>query len=108
MSDFITNAKDRPCISSPYIPPPPLYNPIKNRLRKYISPGLIVGGLRYSITLCVFQVNISCHYIGATKLYNILYWASADYQHGEPLTPLSNSILNTEFRKVQEYKIRGP
>jgi hypothetical protein len=74
---FITNTIDRPCISPPVYkpPPPPLYNPIKNRLRKYISPGLIVGGLRYSITLCVFQVNISCHYIGATKLYNILYWA---------------------------------
>jgi hypothetical protein len=47
MSDlFITNTKDRPCISPPYISPP-LYKPIKNRLRKYISPGLIVGGLRY-------------------------------------------------------------
>ena len=30
-----------------YKPPPPLYKPIKNRLRKYISPGLIVGGLWY-------------------------------------------------------------
>ena len=39
---FITNTKDRPCIS-----PPPVYKPIKNRLRKNISPGLIVGGLRY-------------------------------------------------------------
>jgi hypothetical protein len=29
----------------PYISPP-LYNHIKNRLRKYISPGLIVGGFR--------------------------------------------------------------
>jgi hypothetical protein len=43
MSDlFITNTKDRPCISPPpvYKPPPPLYKPIKNCLRKYISPGL--------------------------------------------------------------------
>ena len=49
---FITNTKDRPCISSPVDkpPPPPLYKPIKNRLRKYISPGLIVGGLRYCTT----------------------------------------------------------
>ena len=49
MSDlFITTTKDRPCISPPvYKPPPPLYKPIKNRLRKYISPGLIVGGLWY-------------------------------------------------------------
>ena len=47
MSDlFITNTKDRPCISPPVCKPPPLYKPIKNRLRKYISPGLIVGGLR--------------------------------------------------------------
>ena len=36
----ITNTKHRPCIS------PPLYKPIKNRLQKYIRPGLIVGGLR--------------------------------------------------------------
>jgi hypothetical protein len=49
MSDlFITNTKDRPCISPPYVTPPPLYKPIKNPLRKYISPGLIVGGLRFS------------------------------------------------------------
>jgi hypothetical protein len=48
MSDlFITNTKDRPCISPPSITPPPLYKPIRNPLRKYISPGLIVGGLRY-------------------------------------------------------------
>ena len=49
MSDLfvITNTKDRPC-AHPYIsPPPPLYKLIKNHLRKYISPGLIVGGLRY-------------------------------------------------------------
>ena len=32
----------------PYISPP-LYKPIKNRLRKYISPGLIVEGLRYQL-----------------------------------------------------------
>ena len=43
---YYTNTKDRPCISPPYISPP-LYKPIKNRLRKYISTGLIVGGLRY-------------------------------------------------------------
>ena len=49
MSDlFITNTKDRPCISPPYISLP-LYKPIKKRLRKYVSPGLIVGGLRYLI-----------------------------------------------------------
>jgi hypothetical protein len=51
MSDlFITNTKNRPCISPP--PPyisPPLYKPIKNRLRKYISPGLIVGGLHFTV-----------------------------------------------------------
>ena len=38
MSDlFITNTKDRPCISPTVYkpPPPPLYKPIKNRLRKY-------------------------------------------------------------------------
>jgi hypothetical protein len=46
---FITNTKDRPCISPP-VYKPSLYNPIKNRLRKYISPGLIVGGLRYLIS----------------------------------------------------------
>ena len=47
MSDlFITNTKDRPCIIPPYISPP-LYKPTENRLRKYISPGLIVGGLQY-------------------------------------------------------------
>ena len=36
---FLTNTKDCPCISRP------LYKPIKNRLRKNISPGLIVGEL---------------------------------------------------------------
>ena len=52
MSDlFITNTKDHPCIS------PPLYKPIKNRLRKYISPVLIVGGLRYCIT--AFSIVLS-------------------------------------------------
>ena len=64
MSDlFITNTKDRPCISPPPVYKPPLYKPIKNRLRKYISPGLIVGGLRYSLIkltrdLCVSLITI--------------------------------------------------
>jgi hypothetical protein len=43
---FITNTKDRPCISPPVYNPPPLpgNKPIENRLRKNIRPGLIVGG----------------------------------------------------------------
>jgi hypothetical protein len=36
----------------PYISPP-LYKPIKNCLRKYTSPGLIVGGLRYLISTII-------------------------------------------------------
>jgi hypothetical protein len=52
---YYTNTKDRPCISPPYISPPLYYKPIKNRLRKNISPGLnIVGGLRYRR----FKVNL--------------------------------------------------
>ena len=63
MSDlFITiklNTKDHPCLAPPYIIPPPLYKPIKNRLRKYISPGLIVGGLRYRSLAAILKDNVN-------------------------------------------------
>ena len=42
----------RRCISPPYISPP-MYKPSKKCLRTNISPGLIIGGLRYSPdTIC--------------------------------------------------------
>jgi hypothetical protein len=63
MSDlFITiklNTKDHPCISPTVYNPPPLYKPIKNRLRKYISPGLIVGGLRYHSLAAILKDNVN-------------------------------------------------
>ena len=34
-----------------YTPPPLMYKPINKRLRTYISPGLIIGGLRYLVYL---------------------------------------------------------
>ena len=48
MSDlFITNTRDRPCTSPPVYKPPPLYKPIKNRLRKYISTVLCSDRVRF-------------------------------------------------------------
>ena len=32
-------------------PPPPCISPSKNTYKTYISPGLIIGGLRYSLTI---------------------------------------------------------
>jgi hypothetical protein len=67
MSDlFITNTKDHPCISPPVYKPPPLYKPIKNHLRKYISPGLIVGGLRYQCK--IRGINLILHWYGGEHL----------------------------------------
>ena len=43
----------------PYISPP-LYKPIKNRLQNNISPGLIVGGLRYTRRK-LKRITVSAH-----------------------------------------------
>ena len=82
---FITNTKNHPCISPPpiYKPPPPcisppLYKPIKNRLRKCISPGLIVGGLWYIfVQVHLLSVQLKCssnidsiHYLGLTNSFH--------------------------------------
>ena len=54
INTVITYLKCRPCIS----PPPPVHKPIKKGLRTCISPGLIIGGLRYTalqgLYICCF------------------------------------------------------
>ena len=66
----------KPPLYKPPLYKPPLYKPIKNRLRKYISPGLIVGGLRY-LTLptthtCFIAVNFSIHTGGGSETFLLL------------------------------------
>ena len=53
--------------------PPPLYTPIKNHLRKNISPGLIVGGLRYAFAGFAHLAYVVVHIVDRIrKLGNLM------------------------------------
>ena len=97
MSDlFITITKDRPSIS------PPVYKPIKNRLRKYISPGLIVGGLRYqtnnAATAALLQIINSIYFEYRSPI-------RSDYE--TTLSIQSNSEMNIFVPKFKSERIHS-
>jgi hypothetical protein len=61
---------------------PPLYKPIKNRLRKYISPGLIVGGLRYIYIDVFFSVYVGIEFLHFFKKFLKQFTGGAKMHEG--------------------------
>jgi hypothetical protein len=101
----------------PVYKPPPLYKPIKNRLRKYISPGLIVGGLRYIeiITVSVWLVSV---YSGGNSLFPVVGGGAkppkfptklSNFRHTPPFAlekTVFSPLLGQNFRKCVNFPCR--
>jgi hypothetical protein len=86
-------------------PPTPLYKSIKNRLRKYISPGLIVGGLRYCAQVwgCLGKTLAAKVQILQNRAFRIITRENYTTRPADILNKLG--VPNLEKRTMQQLSI---